>query len=339
MKKINTFAVVLLLLIGVFQIIPRSVAFLSPLPIHTDIFDAINAKLNQRSNRYHVYKERSIIPQVYAEVSLGDVNAYAVIDYDSGRILSESNIASAVPIASLTKIMTAVVALDLANPDEQITITEHAASMIPTKIGVIPGQKMTLRELLNASLLTSANDATQAIADGIDAKYGQPVFIKSMNAKAEFLKLKHSHFANPQGFDDQNNFSSVEDLAVLSHYAMQYPLVTEIVRKESQFLASDQNHKQFDLPNWNGVLGVYPNTIGMKIGNTGDARFTTVVLSERAGRRIMAIVLGAVNSLQRDLKASELLDMGYQMTMGLPAVKVTEAQLQAKYSTWNPFFK
>jgi D-alanyl-D-alanine carboxypeptidase len=76
----------------------------------------------------------------------------------------------------------------------------------------------------------------------------------------------------------------------------------------------------------------------MKIGNTNAAEFTTVVLSERAGRKILAVVLGAQGSLDRDLKAAELLDMGYEETMGLPPINVTTAQLQEKYATWNRFF-
>lgn len=338
MKYIKTALLLMFLIIGFTHFKSTSIRFISPLSEKSSIFDSIVTRLHQKSNGYRVYQEKSFIPQVHAESEISNVHAYAAIDFDSGKVLAESNLSAPVSIASLTKIMTAVVALDLADPDEVITISRHAANMIPTKIGVIPGQKMTLRELLHASLLTSANDATQAIADGIDAKYGEPVFIRSMNEKAAFLKLKHSHFTNPQGFDNPDHYSSVEDLAVLSHYAMQYPEIMDIVKRESAFLPPSADHKQFDLPNWNGVLGVYPDTIGMKIGNTDDALFTTVVLSQRAGKKILAVVLGAQNSLDRDLKATELLDMGYEMTVGLPPVNVTSAQLEAKYQTWAPFF-
>jgi D-alanyl-D-alanine carboxypeptidase len=335
-SKIAIFSV-LVALVGL-TYIPRNHAFISPVSDKNSVFSSILTKLEQKKNSYKVYEEKSIIKSAYADANITNVRAYAVVDYDSGKVLAQNNLSQQIPIASLTKIMTAVVALDLADPDEEITITQHAANMIPTKIGVIPGQKMTLRELLHASLLTSANDATQAIADGIDAKYGEPVFIRSMNEKAAFLNLKHSHFTNPQGFDDPSHYSSVEDLAVLSHYAMQYPVIQDIVKRETAFLPSSANHKQFDLPNWNGVLGVYPDTIGMKIGNTPDALFTSVALSQRAGKKILAIVLGADGSLQRDMKVSELLDLGYEMTLGLKPVNVTEAQLQQKYATWNAFF-
>ncbi|MEO6508458.1 MAG: serine hydrolase [Patescibacteria group bacterium] len=338
MNKLKITLVSALLFIGVTNIVPQSVQFVSPVSENRSVFDSLITRLEQKKNNYSVHKERSIIPEVYADNGITNVTAYALIDYDSGKVLAESNLSTRLPIASITKIMTAVVALDLADPDEVITISEHAANMIPTKIGVIAGQKMTLRELLNAALLTSANDATQAIADGIDAKYGEPVFIKSMNEKAAFLNLKNTHFTNPQGFDNPEHYSSVEDLAVLNHYAMQYPLIVDTVKKESEFLPPSTSHKQFDLPNWNGIIGVYPKTIGMKIGNTDNAKFTTVVLSEREGRKILAVVLGASNTLDRDMKAAELLDMGYQMTMGLKPVNITVAQLQQKYGSWSKFF-
>jgi D-alanyl-D-alanine carboxypeptidase len=297
--------------------------------------DIIRYKLQSRDNTFKVHNGISLMPKIYADSDLSQVHAYGLIDYDTGDVIQEYNLSQPVPIASLTKIMTAIVSLDLDSPDDIITISDYAATMIPTKIGVVPGEKMTLHELLEASLMTSANDATQAIADGIDAKYGQAVFVNSMNQKAQFLKLKHTHFANPEGLDQEGNYSTVEDLAVLTHYAMQNPLIAEIVKQDKTFLPANEYHKQFDLPNWNGLLGVYPDTIGMKIGNTYDAAYTMVVLSQRAGKHLMAIVLGASDVMDRDMKAAELLDMGYQLTMNLDPVNVTQDQLRTKYQTWN----
>jgi D-alanyl-D-alanine carboxypeptidase len=335
-KKITVVSLAIFSLIIFLQNTAKPIAWLSPLPEKTDIFDTVKAKLDSRENSYKVNEEKSfsIIPVAEAADTLNNVHAYAVIDYDTGKVLAQNNMDAHVPIASLTKIMTAVVALDLANPDEEFTVTEKAAKVIPTKIGVVVGQKMTLRELLHAALLTSANDAVQVIEDGIDAKYGEPVFVRAMNEKAQFLKLTESHFMNPQGFDNAEHYSSAHDLAVLTHYAMQYPLISEIVKKDYEYLPADQNHKQFDLPNWQGLLGVYPGAEGVKIGNTDSALHTTVVLSQREGKTILAVVLGANNGLDRDLKAAELLDYGFGKYNIKPA-NITTEQLQAKYQTWN----
>ncbi len=272
----------------------------------------------------------------HASSIMDSAAGYAVIDLDTGEVIAAKEGNARLPIASITKTMTAIVALDLADPSELFTVSEHAASIEPTKIGVIPGEKMTLDELLHGLMLVSGNDAAEVIREGVDAKYTERIFIKAMNEKAKFLGLKNTHFANPQGFDDPQNYSSVEDLAILTHYALNYyPELASIVSKDYYFLPANANHKQFDMYNWNGLIGVYPNAQGVKIGNTDDAGKTTIVTATRGGKRMAAIVLGAPRILERDLWAAQLLDLGYQRTLGLKPVHVTEEQLGKKYSTWK----
>jgi D-alanyl-D-alanine carboxypeptidase (penicillin-binding protein 5/6) len=316
----------------------QPVRLISPLPEKSDTLRIINQKLKKQENTFALKKNTSLIPQSYAGAEYEEANSYAVVDMASGEVVLEKSLERPVPIASLTKIMTAVVALDLAEPSEYFTITNSASRQIPTKIGVIPGEKMNLTELLNALMLTSANDAAQAISDGIDAKYNETVFINAMNEKAAILGLKQTHFVNPQGFDDTDHYSSAEDLAVLTHYAMtHYPLFAQIVSQDYVFIPEDENHKQFDLYNWNGLLGVYPNVSGVKIGSTGDAGKTTLVISERGGKKLMAVMLGAPGILERDLWTAQLLDTGFSRTAGLESVEITEEQLRAKYATWEYF--
>lgn len=265
-----------------------------------------------------------------------NASAYLVMNFDTGEIIAEKNSTKKLPIASLTKIMTAVVALDLAGPDEYFKISQDAANIVPTKIGVVSGEKMSVKELLYAVLLTSANDAAEAIKEGVNQKYGGDIFIKAMNEKASVLGLENTSFDNPQGFDGQKNYSTARDLAILSHYALtNYPLIPQIVKDDYEFLAADKNHKQFDLYNWNGLIGVYPNASGVKIGNTGKARVTTIVLAEREGKRVLSVLLGAPGVLERDLWTAQLLDIGFKTGFGLPPIKITEAELKRKYSTWR----
>ncbi len=274
------------------------------------------------------------------EISLqGDVlkaASYILVDGDTASILAQKAGDTEVPIASLTKVMTAMVALDLADTKEAFTVTQRAADQIPTKIGVVVGQRMPLGDLLHALLLTSANDAADVIRDGIDTKYGGRVFVNAMNKKAALLGLTHTHFANPQGFDDPQNYSTAHDLAVLSLYALsQYPVIHDIAQKEYYFIPATVDHKQFDLYNWNGLIGTYPDTMGVKIGSTPQAGKTTIVLSERQGKRMLAVVLGAPTILDRDLWASQLLDAGYQALLALPPVSLVPKKLQDKYATWK----
>jgi D-alanyl-D-alanine carboxypeptidase len=310
----------------------------NPLPTpqpRIDFWESLKSKLQQKPNDFHLNKETSLVPVAYAAGDYDQASAYAAVDFDSGQILAEKNLSQKIPMASLTKIMTAIVTLDLASPDDTFTVTDSAASTQPTSIGVVPGQKMTVRELLQAAMMTSANDAVQVIKDNIDQKFGEETFVNAMNTKAEYLGLKDTHFTNPQGFDNPGHYSSAADLSTLSHYALHnYPLITEVVQKDYQYLPEDQNHKQFDLYNWNGLLGVYPGVYGIKIGNTQDAGYTTIVVSQREGKSVLAVVLGAPGVLERDLWASQLLDTGFEK-LGLQPVGVTPAELQAKYATWK----
>lgn len=298
--------------------------------------EKVNKKLNLIKNDFKLYGKARIFPQVYAEFGFNNARAYAAADFETGEVLMQNGLNEQLPIASLTKIMTAVTALDLAKEQDQFVISENAASQIPTKIGVVSGQKMKLSELLHALLLTSANDAAEVIEEGVNNIYGENIFIEAMNLKAKALGLQDSNFQNPQGFDSKKNFSTVHDLIVLTHYALlNYPLINEIVKKDYEFLAADQNHKQFDLYNWNGLVGVYPDVRGVKIGNTSRAGRTTVVVSEREGKEIIAVILGAPGVVERDLWAAQLLDASYLEAFGLDPVGVTEEDLMAKYGTWR----
>lgn len=305
--------------------------------INVNKIDVIKDKLRIHKHEYKLFKEQPVVNKAYASSNFDNASSYISVNFENGKVISEKDQDKKMPIASLAKIMTALVALDLAEPTSLFDVSHRAAGQIPTKIGVLEGQKLTLSELLNALLLTSANDAAEVIEEGIDNKYGKGSFIRAMNMKAEILGLKNTHFTNPQGFDNKNNYSTTSDLAVLSHFAITtYPLITEIVRKDYQFLPADKNHKVFDLYNWNGLLGVYPGIFGLKIGYTDDAGYTTVVTAEREGQKVLAVLLGAPGVLERDIWAAQLLDAGFEK-LGVPPANITKDQLQIKYSTWKYF--
>lgn len=305
----------------------------SPLSIKpVDSFEKVKTKLER------VKSNLSLIENSYA--SSGEVNsasAYAVLDLNSTKLLLEKNFSERLPIASLTKIMTAIVSLDLLDKKELIEVNIEATEVEPTNMGLIQGQIWSLEDLLHGLILTSSNDVAELIRLRIDAQYGEGTFIKAMNTKASFLGLKNTHFENPQGYDSVNNYSSVEDLANLSFYAIKnYPTIAEIAKKDYQFFPESENHKQADLYNWNGLLGVYPGILGLKIGNTEAAQKTTIVLAEREGKQILVVLLGAPGVLERDLWASQLLDLGFEK-LGVSKVGITESQLKQKYSSWKYF--
>ncbi len=300
--------------------------------VQQNTIDVLLPKLQQQTNTFTLRKH----PQTTDAAIIETVSAYAVVDIDTGEMLASKNPDTILPIASLTKIMTATVALDLASPEEKFVLSAKAAAQIPTKIGVIPDQSLTVNELLHALLLTSANDSAKVLEEGINKKYGDDVFVAAMNKKAEILGLQNTHFANVQGFDHPENYSTARELSILTGYVLNnYPAITAISQKDYYFLPESSDHKQFDLYNWNGLIGVYPDVFGLKIGSTERAGKTTIVVSRRNGKRIAAVLLGAPTVIERDLYAAKLLDVGYTISLGLQAINVTKENLEAKYATWK----
>lgn len=303
-----------------------------------DTFEQIRPKLMKEINDFHLKNDLFRIQPAAAAQDFDAAAAFGVVDFDSGQVLLEKDSSKKLPIASLTKVMTAIVILDLTSGDDKFTVSENAANIQPTRMGLVPGQVWGRDELLNGLLMTSANDTAEVLKEGIDQKYGNGVFVRAMNEKARFLGLKNTSFANPQGFDSENNLSTVEDLMLLARYAVEkYPTIARIVQKDYQFYPASPDHKQADLYNWNGLLGVYPGLEGVKIGNTDSAGVCTIVLSQRSGKKVLVVVLGTPGVLQRDLWASQLLDAGFTKLAGLPPVNITETQLRQKYSSWKYF--
>lgn len=306
-----------------------------PLPKKIDILEKVKPKLKKMYPNFHLKLPVSFAP---TQDDFEKSAAYGVMDFDSGEVIASKNLSSRLPIASLTKIMTAVVALDLASPDTSFPVSPKAARQIPTKVMLKAGERYSLEELLKFALMASANDSVEVIKEGIDAKFGEGVFVSSMNYKAEVLGLKNTHFANVQGFDNWGNFSTVEDLMLLSHYAItNYPLIAEIVKKDHEDLTDNGSDLRFFVNNWNGLLGVYPGVTGIKIGNTEKGGYTTVVLSEREGKKVLAVVLGAPGVLERDFWTANLLDLGFSKIAGLLPINITEGQLKQKYASWKYF--
>lgn len=328
---------VLLIFLSGLNVAPEVKKIVSPQSDIKDPFDQVRLKLEDKKNTVKLTRSiNPLIKEAQAEGEFSKASSYIVVNADSGEIISEKSPSQALYIASLTKTMTAIVASDLAPLDEEFIVSDNAPKVMPTSMGLIPGQRWKLKELLHGLLLTSANDAAQVIKEGIDAKLGEGTFVKAMNAKARLLGLKNTSFANPQGFDDLTNYSTSEDLAVLSLYLFQnYPSLAEIAQKDFQAYPQTASHKQADLYNWNGLLDVYPGIYGLKIGNTEKAAKTTIVAAKRDGKKVLVVLLGAPGILERDLWASQLLDLGFAKEFNLQPVNVKEESLKNKYLSWR----
>jgi D-alanyl-D-alanine carboxypeptidase (penicillin-binding protein 5/6) len=234
------------------------------------------------------------------------MEAGALITSD-GRVLWARDPKAKRAIASLTKLMTAVVAIENSKPNEQVTIGRDSVQVGESTSFLRVGQKLTMSELLEALLVKSGNDAGVAIAHHVGG--GEDRFVALMNAKARTLGLKNTRFTNPHGLDEDGLRSTAEDLAILSRYAMTKPEFRRIVALPSARIGSGAGSSK--VVSTNLLLGNYAGANGVKTGFTSDAGYCVIGSAERAEIELYAIVLGTGTELRRFREATELLDFGF----------------------------
>ena len=217
--------------------------------------------------------------------------AAAVVEGSCGAFLYGRNPHERLPPASLVKLATALIAVERSNPEEEVDIGVDSAALVEetgsTVMGLQPGLRLTLRDLLYGLLLPSGNDAALAIAEHIAGSV--PAFVRLMNQRARELGLRDIHFTNPHGLDEPGLYASAADLALLGRYVMANSTLAQIV-------ATRAWQPSWDGPplwNGNGLLDAYPGLDGLKVGYTEKAGQTMVATAERDGRRLFVAVLGS----------------------------------------------
>ncbi len=227
----------------------------------------------------------------------------------TGRVLWQRNPYLRLPIASLTKMMTALLVVHSAPPNAPVLITRQAVDMPGSKVGVLPrGRHVPLESLLYGLLLPSGNDAAVALAQHVAGSVNR--FVVRMNEQAAALGLGCTRFSSPSGFYDAGNFSCAADLAVLAHVDMEQPRIARVVRSYEAILPFPIPGGKLYLYNNNPLLIYkYPGVTGMKTGQTEAAGRCLVATAERHGVRLGAIVL---NSQDPGTQDRELLDLGFE---------------------------
>lgn len=248
----------------------------------------------------------SSIPSKEAKIVAPAIDAKAalVMDADTGIILYEKASRTKMPIASLTKIMTASVILDSHELDEVVTIEESYRDVPGVKIGLHQGEKLTVQSLLTGLLVRSGGDAALALAkyhSGSDEK-----FAEEMNKKSETLHLSDTQFKNPIGLDQDGHYSTAYDLAILTKYAMRDPVFRAIVRLPEAEIISLNGGERHAFKNTNQLLGSYLNVIGVKTGTT-DAAGESIInwIKGPQGKNIISVVLDSPDRFQ---ESKSLLD-------------------------------
>jgi len=218
-----------------------------------------------------------------------------------GSILAQRRGAERRAVASITKLMTALVVLDHADPGEIVTVTPEATGIGESTVSLRAGERLSVRDLLTATLVPSANDAATALALYVgDGSLDR--FVALMNEKAEALGLRDTRFANPHGLDEAGHYSSARDAVRLLRAALRVPLVKTLAATKSATIAGGREVESTD-----DLLGSFAGFDGGKTGHTNDAGWSQVAAAHRAGVRVLVSVLGAPTEADRDLDLGALL--------------------------------
>jgi D-alanyl-D-alanine carboxypeptidase (penicillin-binding protein 5/6) len=240
-----------------------------------------------------------------------------LFNLDTGQVLWQHDAYTHLRIASLTKMMTALLTVSAAPADAPVLITRQAVSQAGSKVGVLPLHKhVRLQTLLYGLLLPSGNDAAVALAQHVAGDVNS--FVARMNVEAAKLGMGCTHYSSPSGYYDQYNFSCAADLALLAHVDLQQPRIASVVRTYSAVLPFPIKGGKLYLYNNNPLLIYkYPGVTGMKTGETEAAGRCLVVTAERHGVRLGVVLL---HSPDPATQASYLLNRGFQGVYHQPSV-------------------
>lgn len=219
-------------------------------------------------------------------------SAASVIASEAGTdfILFAKDSHKRVPIASTTKIMTALVSLEYFKPNEILTVPANITNIMGSTMGLRAEERITFRGLLYGMLLNSGNDVAYTVAANYPG--GTEAFVAAMNIKASELNLSDTHFSNPAGFDSPDHFSSAYDLVKIAGVALENYQFARVVATKDTIVASEDKSSIHQLKNLNKLLET-PGVLGIKTGTTPLAKENLVGLVERDGHKILTVVLGS----------------------------------------------
>lgn len=233
-----------------------------------------------------------------------------LIEQESGRVLFEKNADEVLPPASITKVMTLLLVMEALDEgrisiDDMVTCSEHAESMGGSQIWFKAGEQMTVDDLLKATAISSANDASVALAEMIAGS--EEAFVGLMNERAQQLEMTNTHFVNATGLDAEGHVTTARDIATMSRELLRHPKITEY----SSVWMSELRDGQTQLVNTNKLVRFYDGCTGLKTGTTNGAGSCLSASATRKGMSLVAVTLGSPTSAERFSAARGLLDYGF----------------------------
>ena len=236
-----------------------------------------------------------------------NAKAAIVIDGRNNEVMFAKHPGARRQIASTTKLMTALLTLERTRPRQVFAASDYRPAPVESQIGLKPGERMRVSDLFEALMLESANDAAEALAEGIAGSEAR--FVAAMNERAQQLGLDDTSYANPIGLDDPLNYSTARDLASLTFDLMQRPRFARVVDTPAALLRSGARPRTVE--NRNLLIGAYPFVNGVKTGHTSQAGYVLVgSASGRNGGRVITVVMGEPSEAGRDVDTLKLLRWG-----------------------------
>lgn len=257
-----------------------------------------------------------------------DATSYIVIDGATGEILFGKNYQQQCAPASITKIMTAILAIESGKLDNEITVPEipdfGTTGAVTIHLG--KGEKYTLRSLVEVMLVASANDAAYVIADAVGGSAEK--FVNQMNEKAKELGMSNTTFKNPHGLDEDGHLVTAEDMAKLARYAMQNETFRQMVLVQQVNWQGVSYEKP--LPTTNKLFSIMPEATGIKTGNSDEAKRTLVGSAQKENREMIGVILGMPDeSIFQSMK--KILDYGFEHTKVVPVIQKDTLETTLQY--------
>jgi serine-type D-Ala-D-Ala carboxypeptidase (penicillin-binding protein 5/6) len=233
-----------------------------------------------------------------------DARAYEVVNATTGEVLLADNARTPLPMASITKLMTVLVALDRARPGDLVTVDRAAVGITGSAVHLHAGERISVHDLVAAAMIQSANDAAVALAEYV-GRGDEDVFVALMNRRARELGLRSTHFERPDGLDTPGHVSTAHDLNRLAQAAMREPEIRRLVATRNTTISGGRS-----LHTWNDLLGEFPGLVGVKTGHTSNAGWCQVAAARGPGFTIYATILGSPTRSERNADLAELLAFG-----------------------------
>lgn len=285
----------------------------------------VKAQEKTVSTEYYSADLTAETQEVSANVTDAGYKSAILMEKETGKVLFESNPHQKLAPASITKIMSLLLIMEAIDKDKltlktKITASAHACSMGGSQIWLKENEVMTVDELLRATVIASANDATVALAEAVSGS--EDAFVVEMNKKAKELGLKNTSFKNCSGLDAEGHYSSAYDIAVMSCALLKY----DLIKKYTTVWMDSLRDGASELVNTNKLVRFFSGATGLKTGTTSSAGFCVSGTAERDGMELCAVIMGAENNDGRFGNAKKLLEYGFA-NWKIAEVKVNQKEL------------